>query len=57
MGSKQDGDRLAEQTAGVAGVRFVNANHEEGYVVVTYGDGFDEAAYKAAVNAAGFTAS
>lgn len=57
MGSKQDGDRLAEQTAGVAGVRFVNANHEGGYVVVTYGDGFDEAAYKAAVNAAGFTAS
>ena len=41
MSSKQDGDRLVEQTSGVAGVRFVNANHEEGYVVITHGDGFD----------------
>jgi hypothetical protein len=56
MSSKQDGDRLVEQTSGVAGVRFVNANHEEGYVVITHGDGFDVEAYKAAAKAAGFTA-
>lgn len=57
MNSKQDGDRLVAETEKVAGVRFVNANHEDGYVVVTFGDGFDEAAYKAAVGAAGFTVS
>ncbi len=56
MTSKQDGDRLVEATSNVAGVKFVNANHEGGYVVVTHGDDFDAAAYKAAVNAAGFSA-
>ena len=56
MTSKQDGDRLVEATSNVAGVRFVNANHEGGYVVVTHTDDFDPAAYKAAVNAAGFSA-
>ena len=56
MSSKQDGDRLVEATSNVAGVRFVNANHEGGYVVVTHTDDFDAAAYKAAVNAAGFSA-
>ena len=56
MTSKQDGDRLVEATSNVAGVRFVNANHEGGYVVVTHTDDFDAAAYKAAVNAAGFGA-
>ncbi len=56
MKSKQDGDRLVEETSSVAGVKFVNANHEEGYVVVTHGDNFDEAAFKTAVKAAGFGA-
>lgn len=56
MTSKTDGDKLAEQTSSVAGVRFVNANHEQGYVVVTHTDDFDENAFKAAVNAAGFSA-
>lgn len=56
MSSKADGDKLAEQTASVAGVRFVNANHEQGYVVVTHSDEFDVEAYKAAANAAGFSA-
>jgi len=56
MSSKQDGDRLVEATSNVAGVRFVNANHEGGYVVVTHTDDFDPAAYKAAVNATGFSA-
>lgn len=54
--SKEDADRLVEQTSAVAGVRFVNVNVEQGYVVVTYGDGFSEDAYKEAVKAAGFSA-
>lgn len=56
MSGKADADRLVEQTSSVAGVKFVNANFEGGYVVVTHGDDFDEAAYKAAANAAGFSA-
>lgn len=54
LSSKADGDKLVEQTSSVVGVRFVNANHEQGYVVVTHGDDFDENAFKAAVTAAGF---
>lgn len=56
MASKEDGDKLVAKTENVVGVRFVNANHEQGYVVVTHTDAFDEAAYKAAVSAAGFSA-
>ncbi|ULJ61336.1 hypothetical protein [Wielerella bovis] len=56
MNSKQDGDKVAEQTSNIAGVKFVNANHEQGFVIVTHGDDFDEAAFKAAVAAAGFSA-
>lgn len=56
LNSKADGDKLAEQTSGVAGVRFVNVNHEEGYAVVTHGDDFNADAFKAAVAAAGFSA-
>lgn len=54
MSGKPDGDRLAEQTSSVKGVKFVNVNPEGGYVVVTHGDDFDEAAFKDAVKAAGF---
>lgn len=57
MGGKADADRLVEQTSSVKGVKFVNANPDENYVVVTHGDDFDEAAFKAAINAAGFSAS
>lgn len=54
MGSKADGDRLVEQTSSVKGVKFVNANPEGSYVVITHGDDFDEGAFKDAVKAAGF---
>lgn len=54
--SKADGDKLVEQTSSVAGVKFVNANHEQGFVIVTHDDSFDEGAFKAAINAAGFSA-
>ncbi|XXQ67669.1 hypothetical protein ACKLNO_08555 [Neisseriaceae bacterium B1] len=56
MSDKSDADRLVEQTSSVAGVKFVNANADGGYVVVTHGDDFDEAAFKAAIAAAGFSA-
>lgn len=56
LSTKADGDKLAEQTSGVAGVKFVNVNHEQGYAVITHGDDFDLAAFKAAVAAAGFSA-
>lgn len=56
LSNKADGDKLAEQTSGVAGVKFVNVNHDEGYAVVTHGDDFNVDAFKAAVAAAGFGA-
>lgn len=56
MKDKADSDRLVEKGETVAGVKMVNANHEDGRVVVTHGDGFDEAAFKAAVSELGFSA-
>lgn len=41
-------DALVSKTENVAGVKFVNVNVEKGTVVVTHGDDFDEAAFKAA---------
>ncbi|QMT31283.1 hypothetical protein [Alysiella filiformis] len=56
LNNKADGDKLAEQTSGVVGVKFVNVNHEQGYAVVTHGDDFNVDNFKAAVAAAGFGA-
>ncbi|MBH5329176.1 hypothetical protein H9Q10_05780 [Eikenella sp. S3360] len=56
MQSKTDGDRLVAKGETVAGVRMVNANHDDGRVVITHGDGFDIAAFKAALAEEGFTA-
>ena len=56
MAQTKDADKLVAATDSVTGVKFVNANVEGGYVVVTHGDNFDEAAFKAAVAAAGFSA-
>ena len=53
--SKTDGDRLVAKGETVAGVRMVNANHEDGRVVITYGDGFDVSAFKAALVEEGFS--
>ena len=55
MKHKTDGDRLVLKGETVAGVKMVNANHDDGRVVVTYGDGFDAEAFKAAISAEGFT--
>lgn len=42
-------DALVAKTENITGVRFVNVNVDKGTVVVTHGDDFDEAAFKAAV--------
>jgi hypothetical protein len=55
MNNKTDGDRLVLKGETVAGVRMVNANHDDGRVVITHGDGFDLEAFKAALSAEGFT--
>lgn len=56
MASKTDADRLVAKGEAVAGVKMVNANHEDGCVVITHGEGFDVEAFKAALNAEGFSA-
>ena len=55
MKHKTDGDRLVAKGETVAGVRMVNANHDDGRVVITHGDGFDIAAFKAAMTEEGFS--
>ncbi len=56
MKDKNDAKKIIEAGEALAGVKMVNANFETGVVVVTHGDGFDEAAFKASVSAAGFSA-
>lgn len=41
-------DSLVAKTESVAGVKFVNVNVDNGLIVVTHDDSFDEAAFKAA---------
>lgn len=53
---KGDADKLVAQTEHIEGIRWINVNVEDSYVVVTHTDAFDEAVFKAAVVAAGFTA-
>lgn len=54
MKDTADSDRLIDRIVSVAGIRFVKPNHEDGYVVVTHDNSFDEAEFKQAVEAAGF---
>ncbi len=56
MKDKNDAKKIIEAGETLAEVKMVNANFETGVVVVTHSDGFDEAAFKAAVSAAGFSA-
>lgn len=56
MANKTDADRLVAKGETVAGVKMVNANHEDGRVVITHGEGFDVEALKAALNGEGFSA-
>lgn len=41
-------DAIVKNTENVTGVRFVNVNADTGVIVVTHGEDFDEAAFKAA---------
>lgn len=41
-------DAIVKNTENVAGVRFVNVNVDTGVIVVTHGDDYDEAGFKAA---------
>lgn len=41
-------DQIVANTESVAGLKFVNINVDAGTIVVTHGDDFDEAAFKAA---------
>lgn len=55
MTSKDDSRKLIEKAEAVENVRMVNANFETGVVVVTHGEGLDEAAVKSAITEAGFS--
>lgn len=48
VADKTAADELVNKTENVQGVKFVNVNLDGGTVVVTHGDDFDEAAFKAA---------
>ena len=55
MASRDDAKKLIARGEEVAGVRMVNANHETGVIVVTHtAEGFDQAAFSAAVTELGF---
>lgn len=41
-------DKIKSDTNDIAGVKWVNVNIEKGTIVVTHGDDYDEAAFKAA---------
>lgn len=41
-------DSIVAKTESVTGVKFVNVNVDNGLIVVTHDDSFDEAAFKAA---------
>lgn len=47
VADKAAADTLVANTEGVQGVKFVNVNVEAGTVVVTHGDDFDEATFRA----------
>lgn len=46
VADKTAAEDLAKKLESVAGVKFVNVNHETGIVVVTHGDDYDEAGVK-----------
>ena len=48
VADKEAAEELVKKTEGVQGVKFVNVSTDFTTVVVTHGDDFDEAAFKAA---------
>lgn len=48
VASKTEAEEFVKKTETVQGVKFVNVNIEQGSVVVTHDDSYDEAAFKSA---------
>lgn len=48
VADKAAAEEFVNKTENVQGVKFVNVNLDGGTVVVTHGDDYDEAAFKAA---------
>lgn len=48
VGDKAAADELVKKTENVKGVKFVNVGADGNGIVVTHGDDYDEAAFKAA---------
>lgn len=48
VADKAAADALVAKTENLPGVKFVNVNIDNGTIVVTHGDDFDENAFKAA---------
>jgi hypothetical protein len=46
IADKDTADKLVADTNTISGVKWVNVNIEQGTVVVTHGDEYDEAAFK-----------
>lgn len=46
VADKAAADELVKKLESVAGVKFVNVNHETGVVVITHGDDYDESGAK-----------
>ncbi|OBX79478.1 hypothetical protein A9308_00050 [Moraxella atlantae] len=52
VGDKAAADEFVKKTETVKGVKFVNVSTDGNMVVVTHGDDYDEAAFKAAAGIA-----
>lgn len=52
VGDKAAADEFVKKTENVKGVKFVNVSTDGNMVVVTHGDDYDEAAFKAAAGIA-----
>lgn len=57
VSSQADVDKIVSAGEAVAGARFVNVKLDDGTVVVTHSDDFNVEDFKAALKAAGYSAS
>ena len=53
VGDKAAADELVKKTENIQGVKFVNVGADGHGIVVTHGDDYDEAAFKAAAGGFG----
>lgn len=57
ISSKNDAEKIVAAGEAVEGARFVNVNVDDGGIVITHTDAFNVDAFKAAIEAIGFTFS